>query len=67
MIWLDNDTVLLEEHQVMWEIAEMYHALKLQLAEKFRYDRVSYTNGKAEMIEILLEEANCWRENQTLN
>ena len=51
----------------MPEKAEMYHALKLQLAEKFRYDRVSYTNGKAEMIEILLEEANCWRENQTLN
>ena len=51
----------------MPEKAEKYNALKRQLAEKFRYDRVSYTDGKAEIIQILLEEAKCWREDQMHN
>lgn len=51
----------------MPEKAEQYNALKRKLAEKFRYDRVSYTDGKAELIRILLEEAKCRREDQVLN
>ena len=51
----------------MPEKAKQYNALKHQLAEKFCYDRVSYTDGKAEMIQILLKEAECWRKSKAVD
>ena len=41
--------------------AELYNALKLELAKKFPHDRKAYTDGKKEMIDSLLKEAHDWR------
>ena len=41
-----------------------YDTLKKQLAEKFAHDRGSYTAGKHELIDSLLEQAHLWRLNQ---
>ena len=44
------------------EQAEKYDTLKKQLAVKFANNRESYTNGKQELIDSLLQEARCWRD-----
>ena len=34
-----------------------YYQLKIRLAEKYPYDRVSYTNGKTEFINLIINKA----------
>jgi GrpB-like predicted nucleotidyltransferase (UPF0157 family) len=38
--------------------ADAYMGLKLGLSEKYRNDRVAYTNGKTQFIERIVEKAN---------
>lgn len=38
--------------------ARLYENCKIQLVEKYKNDRIKYTNGKQELIDRLLEEAN---------
>lgn len=38
-----------------------YEQLKLELAIKYPYDRIKYTNGKQELINQFLNEARLWR------
>jgi GrpB-like predicted nucleotidyltransferase (UPF0157 family) len=39
------------------EVAEKYGKLKLQLKEKYEYDREAYTKGKTEFIKTVTKEA----------
>ena len=46
------------------EAAREYEAVKLSLAEQYPDDRISYTDGKQEVIDKLLAEARVWKSNQ---
>lgn len=39
------------------DVLKEYHQLKVDLAEKFRFDRVSYTENKAPFIQKILQKA----------
>lgn len=39
------------------DVLEEYHQLKVNLAEKFRFDRVSYTENKAPFIQKVLQKS----------
>jgi GrpB-like predicted nucleotidyltransferase (UPF0157 family) len=39
---------------------QRYENLKLELAQKYQFDREAYTTGKTELIQQLLEEATVW-------
>jgi len=39
-------------------LAKEYAKLKLELAEKFKYDRVAYTDGKTDFVNYVLKLAN---------
>lgn len=39
------------------DVLKEYHQLKVDLAEKFRFDRVSYTENKAPFIQNVLQKA----------
>ncbi|MBV9576794.1 MAG: GrpB family protein [Gammaproteobacteria bacterium] len=43
------------------EEAHAYNLLKLELKEKFAYDREAYTNGKANFIQAILRKAIVWK------
>ncbi len=40
------------------DLAKEYAELKLSLAEKFKYDRVAYTDGKTDFVNYILKLAN---------
>ncbi len=44
------------------EKAKLYERCKQKLAFSFPCDRVRYTEGKQELIDLLLKEAQLWRE-----
>lgn len=46
------------------EKAMMYDHCKQKLASRFSEDRKSYTDGKQELIDHLLKEANIWKAEQ---
>jgi GrpB-like predicted nucleotidyltransferase (UPF0157 family) len=43
-------------------VAEEYAGLKRQLAGKFTFDTVAYTEGKADFITEVLQKATAWRD-----
>lgn len=44
--------------------AEKYAALKTALAKQYPNDRIAYTDGKSELINVLLDEARRWRKTE---
>ena len=64
MLGLKRGTVRLEMHNPEWDVnaAQEYDALKLSLYKEHANDRGSYTSGKSQLIDRLLNEAREWAE-----
>lgn len=53
-----NNQILFRNYlRVNPDVLKEYHQLKVDLAEKFRFDRVSYTTSKAHFIQNVLQKA----------